>query len=313
MADCCWAPEKTAEFVVLPAAVADDCLAAAGGNQLKVLLWLSRHRMEWDEAACAEALGLPPEVCAAGRQFWMDRGILLAAPGETRPAAPKPAGRPAPVKPQLREVLAYQRQHPEFASLLEDVSARLGKPLGHGDTATLLYLLDTVGLPPHVILTEVVYAVSIGRGNMRYIEKLALDWADQELTTLEAVDEHIRYLERCRTAAARVETLLELPRPLSAAHACLAEKWLEQWHVREDMLIRAAAITTEKTGRLTVPYMDKILERWQAEGIDAPEKIPATAARKKGAAATNPEESSLDLAQLDEQLQRYTPVFGQKT
>ena len=127
------------------------------------------------------------------------------------------------------------------------------------------------------------------------------------------MDEHIRYLERCRTAAARVETLLELPRPLSAAHACLAEKWLEQWHVREDMLIRAAAITTEKTGRLTVPYMDKILERWQAEGIDAPEKIPATAARTKGAAATNPEDSSLDLAQLDEQLQRYTPVFGQKT
>lgn len=310
MAEYFWAPAGMSRPVVLPGTVANELLTAASPEHLRVLLWLAGHGLSMDTAACAAALGLSTEICENSLRFWVEQGVLTPAAGVSVPRTPAP--RPAPVKPQLREVLAYQKQHPDFSALAETVSARLGKPLSHGDTATLLYLLDTVGLPAQVILLEVVYAVSIGKANMRYIEKIALDWADRDLTTLEAVDAHIRYEEACLKAGAQVEKWLDLPRPLNVQQRQMAEKWLNQWQVREEMLRLADAITREKTGKFSPVYIDRILDRWQAEGIDTPDKVPSIPRKRTGAAATNPEESSLDLEGFEGELLQYTPVFNRK-
>lgn len=292
--------------IVLPQTVTQQPLVEATAEQWRVLMWLSSHHLEWDAAACAAACGMTEAVCEEGLQYWLTQGtVTLAADAPF----PQPhIARPPAVKPQLKEVLAYQKTHPHFAEFLQAVSAMLGKPIGHADTATLLYLLDTVGLPEDVLYTEIGYAVAIGKPNMRYIEKIALDWADKDITTHQAVDEHIQKLENERLAAERVEKLLSLARPLTAAQAKLADKWLNVWNFREEMLQRAAEITVEKTGEFSAAYMNRILERWHAEGINTVDKIPAAVpAKKKGAAATNPETSSLDTASLDAQLLRYTP------
>lgn len=302
-----WNPDGMTAPIVLPHTVAESALTAATAEQWRVLVWLSLHQLQWDAAACAADCAMTEVACEACLQYWIAQGTLtLASDGAV--AAPTHIARPQAVKPQLREVLAYQKAHPHFAEFLQEASALLGKPIGHADTATLLYLLDTVGLPESVIYTEIGYAVSIGKPNMRYIEKIALDWADKDLTTDRAVEEHIRELESERAAAERVEKLLSLVRPLSAAQAKLADKWLNIWNFSEEMLQRAAALTVEKTGKFTAAYMDRILERWHAEGVDAPDKIPAAVPpKKKGPAATNPEHSSLDTASLDAQLLRFTP------
>lgn len=307
--------------LVLPFTVADSCLKLAGAEELRVLLWLSRRQMVWDAEACAAALGMPREECEQCLGFWLERGVIHPAEEAASPAAvaaaaaatSAPVARPAAVKPRVQEVLSYQKAHPHFADFLQHVSAMLGKAIGHGDTATLLYLIDTVGLPENVIIQEVAYAVSMGKPNMRYIEKLALDWADQDLTTFEAVDAHIHKLERWHAAAARVEKLLGLPRALTLPQSEMADRWLGQWQFSEEMLQKAAAICTENTGKFSAEYTNRILERWHAEGVDTPDKITADVPakrKKKSAAATNPEESGLDTDSFDEQLLRYRPKFG---
>lgn len=307
MADYRWQPAALSEVFVLPAGVVDEQLNKASHAQLQVLLWLSRHHQQWDAAACGAALGLPAEDCAVHLQFWVEHGLLAPA-GSVSAAgtAAAPLARPAAVKPRVQEVLAYQRQHPDFAAFLEEASARLGKAISHSDTATLLYLLDTVGLPRDVILTEIGYAVSIGKANMHYVEKLALDWTDKDITTLAAVDKHIRDLERCQEAATWIEQLLQLSRPLNATQRELAVKW-QDWGFSEDMLRLADRITRENTGKFSPTYFDGILKRWRAEGIDTVEKAQGVTYKKKGPAATNPEESSLDTDEFDQALLRYRP------
>jgi DNA replication protein DnaD len=80
------------------------------------------------------------------------------------------------------------------------------------------------------------------------------------------------------------------------------------------MLLKAADITRNKIEKISAPfysYMDKILERWFAEGIDSPDKIPAEKpAKKKGVTATNPENSSLHLEDFEKDLLRYRPKFN---
>ena len=317
MADYIWNPTAMRGVFALPDGVADACLSLASAEQLRVLLWFSRHE-NWDADACAAQLGMTADECDGCLRFWAEQGILAdaqatAAPVTAAAAHEPPHARPAPVKPLVKEVLQYQKRHPEFSTLVEAASARLGKPIGHSETATLLYLHDTVGLPMEVILLEIAYAVSIGKGNMRYVEKLALDWCDRDIATISAVDGHIRYLEACRRAGERVAKLLDAPKALSTAQAELAEKWLMQWRFSEAMLLKAADITREKIRKITpsfFSYMDKILERWLAEGIDHPDKIPSAApAKKEGVAATNPEQSSLEFDEFEKDLLRYRPKF----
>ncbi len=308
-----WNATVLSGVFALPQAVADNCLSLANAEQLRVLLWFSRHQPQWDAAACAAQVGLSADECEGCLRFWVDKGILATANSADLPAAPLPQTRPAAVKPLVKEVLQYQKQHPEFSTLVDAASARLGKAIGHGDTATLLYLHDTVGLPMEVILMEIAYAVSIGKGNMRYVEKLALDWCDRDIATISAVEEHIRHLDSCRQSGVTVEKLLGAPRPLGLTQQEMAEKWINQWKFSHKMLLKAADITHNKIEKITpsfYSYMDKVLERWFAEGIDRPDKIPAEKpAKKKGVAATNPEKSSLHLDEFEKDLLRYRPKF----
>ena len=313
MAQYVWNSGDLNNLLVLPAAVA-DCLPSAGAEQLRVLLWFSRHVGDFDAAACATALGLSAQECEGCLAYWAERGILRcegAAVAVAPTAESTKSARPTAVKPLWKEVLAYQQEHKEFNAFLQEVSARLGRPLNHGDNATLLYLITTAGVPQASVLMATAYAVSIDKASMRYIESLVLGWVDEDIITPEQVDGKIRELTETRASAEKVEKVLSLVRPLNAAQAKLAHKWLTVWCFSDAMLQHAQTLTLENCDKISPAYMDKILERWHAEGIHSPDRIAAPAPKKKGPASTNPEQSSLD-SDFEEQLLKYRPKFNKK-
>ncbi len=307
-----WNGGNLNNLLVLPGEVA-DCLSSAGAEQLRVLLWFSRRGTDFDTAACAAALGMSESECVGCLNYWVERGILGCDGAVAAPVEPTPVkqARPAAVKPLWKEVLRYQQEHKEFNAFLQEVSARLGRPLNHGDNATLLYLITTAGVPQTSVLLATAYAVSIDKASMRYIEGLVLGWVDEDVITPEQVDGKIRELTETRKSAEKVEKILALPRPLNAAQAKTAHKWLTVWCFSDAMLQHAQTLTLENCDKFSVAYMDKILERWHAEGIHSPDRIEAPKVKKKGPASTNPEQSSLDSA-FEEQLLKYRPKFTKK-
>ena len=311
-----WSGGDLNNLLVLPATVTER-LTCAGAEQLRVLLWFSRCGQDFDTAACAAALGLSEQECVGCLNFWVEQGVLRAA--ETvvattaAPATTESSQTPraATVKPVWKEVLAYQQEHKEFNAFLQEVSARLGRPLNHGDNATLLYLITTAGIPQASVLMAAAYAVSIGKPSMRYIEGLVLGWADEDVVTPEQVDAKIRELTETRASAEKVEKVLSLPRPLNAAQAKMAHKWLTVWCFSDAMLQHAQTLTLDNCDKFSPAYMDKILERWHAEGIHSSDRIAAPKVKKKGPASTNPEQSSLD-SEFEQQLLKYRPKFNKK-
>ena len=309
-----WNNADLNNLLVLPGAVADRLLSA-GAEQLRVLLWFSRRGNDFDVAACAAALGMSEQECVGCLGFWVEQGILrtesvaVATPTAVDPIQKAP--RPAAVKPLWKEVLSYQQEHKEFSAFLQEVSARLGRPLNHGDNATLMYLITTAGVPQTSVLLATAYAVSIGKASMRYIESLVLGWVDEDIVTPEQVDAKIRELTETRASAEKVEEILALARPLNAAQAKMAHKWLTVWCFSDTMLQHAQTLTLEHCDKFSPAYMDKILERWHAEGVMSPDRIEAPKQKKKGPAATNPEESSMD-GELEQQLLQYRPKFTKK-
>ena len=309
-----WNAQALGQVFMMPAAVVDQ-LPLATPEQLRVLMWFSRHGQDFDVTACAAVLGLTPAECEGCLQFWAQQEVLTATGAPAAPAVPAtkaPAAPAAAVKPLWKEVVAYQREHREFTAFLQEVSVRLGRTLTHGDEATLMYLITTAGIPMASVLMAVGYAISMGKDNVRYIERVALSWADEDIITPEQVDRKIAELQKIRESASRVEELLSLPRPLTAAQSKLAYKWLAEWQFTDEMLQQAYTITMDNCDKFTPAYMDKILERWNAEGIRTPDRIVTVQPKKKGVSATNPEQSSMNSRELEDQLLRYRPKFNKK-
>ena len=316
MAEYFWNPSLMRHVFAVPEEIVDRHLRFAHEEQLKVLLWVSRNGM-FDVDACAHDTGVQASDCVDALQYWVAAGVLngsepiAVTPTVTQvpptPQKAKTAPRPKVHKPQLTDVVRRQQEDGEFDGLLVEVSARMGRPLGNGDLETLLYLYESVGLPAAVILMVVGYAAQMERINIRYIEKVALDWADRGIVTMEAAEEHLCYLERCEQAVKRVQAVCELDKPLSTAAAMrAAEKWIFAWNIADEVLAEAYAVCKEKTGKFDVRYMDRVLENWQSQGADSAEKVAELTGKQ------SKKSQSLDHTEYEDMVERYVPVYKKK-
>lgn len=331
-----YAPAALGEVFALPAAVADEHLKMAGPCPLKLLLWLARRGpARYDAAECSRAIGYSEADCDDALRYWLNAGLLVSAGAESSPppaaparpafssvtpappaAAPKaaeepPASRPRAVKPQMAEVIRRQKESEEFAGLLDTVSARLGRPISHGDMETLLYLYDSAGLPAEVILMVVEYAVAAGKTNMRYIEKVALDWADRGIVTMEAAEAFLCAAERRRTAWEKVSAALGLSQSPTLQQSETAARWVYEWQVDDDLLRMAYQRCAAATGRFQSSYMNKVIESWRADGVDTPEKALEwqEAAKNRGKRSKTRREPSYDLNEYESMVTGFTPVY----
>ncbi len=277
------------DTVSLPASIG-RYLKLATPLQIQVLLWLAAAgRGQADAHSCAAALGgkVRAEDCEEALRYWVSEGLLTvlsagtpATPSKTPAAALSPAKavvKPAfGVKPQMNEVVARQKSNGEFAYLLDDAACRLGKPLSPGHMETLLYLYDDAGLPAAVILMVIAYAVANGKGNMRYIEKTALNWAERGIDNIAKAVEYLCRLARIERAWDQLSRWLDLAHDPTVTQKEQAEKWLYQWNLSEELVRLAYERCMEKTGKFQSGYMDKVLESWHLEGLDTPEKAAAS-------------------------------------
>lgn len=312
-----WDASLLRHVFILPEDVADKHLKLASGNCFKVLVWLSRHGGVYDEEACARAVGVALPECQDALRYWVQMGVLVGseASSEQLPSPPvksvekAPVARPSAVKPQMPEVIARRDSDPEFAYLLDEVSARLGRPLSPGDMETLLYLCDTAGMPPSVILMVVGYAVSANRLTMRYIEKIALDWADRDILTIAAAEEHLCRLERSQQALKHVQTVCGMDKPPTGAAAfSAAEKWVYDWNTPDDILRQAYDVCCQKVGKFQTAYMNRVLENWREQGADTAEKVAALSGDKKAAKKA----VSASESEYETMVEQYIPVYRKK-
>ncbi|HEX2985768.1 MAG TPA: DnaD domain protein [Caproiciproducens sp.] len=281
----------------VPCAVVDKHIKLAGSVQLKVLLWILRHAGEpFEQTDIAKALGIDRADVGDAMLYWHEAGLVAEKGGELTPGAPVeqaaslPVLQPAAVKsdeeePKKHRVLSRPQkadnafvakrigESTEIACLMQEAEQILGRLISNGDSATLLMIHDDFGLPADVIIMLLQYVVSIGRSNMRYIEKVAMNWADEEIFTHEKAEEKLRRLAENNTAWRTVEQAIGMPhRAPSSKEEEFASKWVSEWGFSPAMLHIAYERNVDATGKFSPSYMHKILERWQRTGIATPQQ-----------------------------------------
>ncbi|MBR2916220.1 MAG: DnaD domain protein, partial [Clostridia bacterium] len=120
----------------------------------------------------------------------------------------------------------------EMSYLFSQAEKLMGKLLSTNDMEVLYSFVDWLSLPVEVIVMIINYAVSVGKGNMRYIEKVAIDWADREVNTYEKAEEYIKELEAIDSKARKICKILGISgRALSTTE----KKYIDIWTAQKDI------------------------------------------------------------------------------
>lgn len=268
----------------VPNCVVDEDIRLASENQLKVLLYILRNNGEnLTEKSVGEQLNIAEGDVKDAVSFWVDRGVLtsqgdipqgkkeekkIETPAEIK-QKPRPLSRVQ--KPDSIFVSRRINEDNDLATLVQETQVILGKPISNGDTATLVMLHDTDGLPCDVLLMLIQYCHSIGKDNMRYIEKMAIGWASEEITTIERAEEKISNLEKYGEAWNRVALIFGIQNSGSPTKAQQenANRWINEWHFSDEMLREAYERCVNKKNNFNITYTNGILKNWNKRGISS--------------------------------------------
>lgn len=268
----------------VPNCVVDEDIRLASENQLKVLLYILRNNGDnLTEKSVGEQLNIAEGDVKDAVSFWVDRGVLTSQgdipqceraeiPDET-PVEIKKKPRPLSRVQKPDSIFVSRRisEDNDLATLVQETQVILGKPISNGDTATLVMLHDTDGLPCDVLLMLIQYCHSIGKDNMRYIEKMAVGWASEEITTIERAEEKISNLEKYGEAWNRVALIFGIQNSGSPTKAQQenANRWINEWHFSDEMLREAYERCVNKKNNFNITYTNGILKNWNKQNISS--------------------------------------------
>lgn len=188
----------------------------------------------------------------------------------------------------------------ELKMLVEETQTTLGKVLSNSDIATLLMLKDTCGLPLDVIFMLIHYCASIDKGNIRTIENIGIQWANDGVYSLEAADNKIKQIQKTTANFSIVSKAFGLKNVGSPTKKQLeyGDKWVSEWKFSPEMLREAYERCVDTKGTMNLRYIDGILKRWNASNLHTLDELHKY--EKSASKPSQKQSSSYDINELDE-------------
>lgn len=264
----------------VPSAVVDKHIKMAGALQLRVLLCVFRNPAEEINAEkIAKTLSAPVSEVADALVFWAECGVLATEEGETvavpQPVvAPKKAVRAATVKPTREEVARRGMESPEITFLLREAEAKFGRALRQTESSTLVWLCDDEGMSIAVLLMLVEFAISDGKANIGYIEKTALSWLDSGVCDIAGAEQKINDIYKSRSCWGIVSRAFGIERRMpSKKEEEFSLLFVGERKMSTELLKEAYNRCIDATGKFSIPYITKILDKWYKNGVKKVEDI----------------------------------------
>ena len=292
-------PYAYKSIFAVPTSVVDDNIRLASVLQLKVLLYMLRHSEEnLSGEDVAAALSLDKADAEDAMIFWQERGLLVKSDEEAKPvlhiestndvtiakSVPEIEEVPEvqtkkvsdiPISRPSHEQIAVRLQEcKEFSGLFAEAQAALGKTIGYDGQSVLIMMHDSYGLPFEVILMAVEYAVSQQKTGFSSIAKIGKYWSEQGIDTLEGAMEYIEEHNVVNETWNKLRSLTDIANrtPTSKQRGYLVA-WVKEYGYSADIIYYAYEESIDRTGKMSMPYMDKIIRNWYDRGVKTPMDI----------------------------------------
>ena len=293
----------------VPSCVAEDNhLKLASGAQLKVLLYmLANPDMGITSENISAATGVEVHDVEDALLYWVNAGVLANEGSEYRPPEKTPAGKSSaesvsaaaeqrdnPLStPEARAALSKETHFPPktiagavngsdaVKYLFTTYEKLAGRPPRHAEQQTLMVLVEEIGLPCEVTMMLVEYCFKIDKATPAYMKAVARDWCDNGISDIPKAEARIKLLYSRHSAENRLREKFGIAGAFSAKQKQMIAEWTDL-DIPEQLIDEAYDRMITNTGKLSLPYMDKILRKWMSEGIRESSQIPKKPPRPDG-------------------------------
>ncbi|MBQ9914143.1 MAG: DnaD domain protein [Clostridia bacterium] len=278
-------PMAFAGIFPVPNSLVDENIRLASVVQLKVLLYILRHSNDGmaETEMIADALSLDSDDVKDAMIFWAERGLLIKdgqMPATAEKKNDKKEEKSVPVKgekrvaeisvsrPSYEDVAKRIKESDEIVVLLQEAQSVLGRTIGFDGQSVIIQMLDSYGLPPEVILMAIEYSLSLKKTGWASIGRVGRRWSEMEIDTLEGAMEYIEEHNIVDETWAKLRELTEITNrnPTEKQRRNMAA-WVKEYGYGVDIIYCAYEESIDNIGKMSFPYMDRVIRSWHEKGV----------------------------------------------
>lgn len=207
------------------------------------------------------------------------------SPG-TDPAQGGSGAAPPPEMTLTADKVSRLKENEDIIQLLYIAEQYLARPLTVTDTNKILYFYEDLGFNTELIEFLIEYCVSKNHRSIRYIEKVALSWAEQGISSVTAAKDETR--QYSQTYYTIFKALGIQNRNPVKSEIEMMDRWMQEWGFTMELILEACKRTVLQTGNGSFPYTDKILKEWHVEKIRHMVDLEAADTEHKAKTARKP-------------------------
>ena len=176
------------------------------------------------------------------------------------------------------------KSNEEIEQLLMVTEQYVGRQLTRSDMETILFLYDRLHFSSDLIDYLVQHCVERGKKDFRYMEKVALAWHEQGITSPRDAQNASRKYDKVVYTIMKSLGKNTNPAPKELEYI---NKWTKEYGFLLDVIQEACDKTVMTTDSHRFAYADGILTKWYQSGVHRKADIPAADAAFKHAKTDN--------------------------
>ena len=164
------------------------------------------------------------------------------------------------------------KNNEEIQQLLFVTEQYLGRQLTRSNMETILFLYDRLGFSADLIDYLVQHCVERGKKDFRYMEKVALSWAEQGITDPKQAQLASKKYDKTVYTIMKSLGKNSAPAPKELEYI---QKWTKEYGFMLDVIQEACDKTVMTTDSHRFAYADGILSKWYQAGVHHKSDIAA--------------------------------------
>jgi len=293
--------KQNMDYTLVANSFIDNFLADANDAQIKVYLYLLRHMNTphmCSISAMADFYNYSEKDVIRALCYWERKqvlslsyndkqeicGIGFCSLGSPQPnhTVPESSAKPSPKTPLVKTItylpnasafikpeysldqLAEFKSRENTSELMFIAESYLGKTLSANDMRSLLFISDELHFSCDLIDYLLQYCIDRGKRDFRYIEKVAISWAQAHITTPEQAQHQTMKYDKDTYTVMNALGKNNQPTPKEAE---FIKRWYQIYGFTSDVILEACERTVMATDKHRFEYADKILNSWKNLGV----------------------------------------------
>ena len=153
----------------------------------------------------------------------------------------------------------------EVSELLFIIETYLKKPLNSSEMNTVFFWYDGLKFSAELIEYLVEYCITNGHSSLRYMDKVAIGWAENEIDSIDKAKEHVSI--RSKAYYSIMKAFGISGRNLADSEIVYVNKWTKEFSFDIEIIQEACKRTLSATQKPSFEYADSILTNWHTQNV----------------------------------------------